>query len=117
MMGAPSLPSPSTAAQNPVSDSALPSGKANPNSRTSSTTMSQMTDARFADQPLCSPTKRALAEVLRYETMTKVQQGAIPPALAGEVLSLLIVEIRLSSIRFDWNPPKAIDAKKTHETE
>ncbi|CAM9673398.1 unnamed protein product, partial [Ascophyllum nodosum] len=86
MMGAPSLPSPSTAAQNPVSDSALPSGKANPNSRTSSTTMSQMTDARFADQPLCSPTKRALAEVLRYETMTKVQQGAIPPALAGNDL-------------------------------
>ena len=58
--------------------------KANPNSRTSSTTMSQMTGARFAGLPLSAPTQRAIAQVLCYETMTKVQQDAIPPALAGE---------------------------------
>lgn len=58
-------------------------GKANPNSRTSSTTMSQMTGSKFAELALCGPTQRAIAEVLRYETMTKVQQHAIPPALAG----------------------------------
>lgn len=68
-----------------ASNGALSNGKANPNSRTSSTTMSQMTDSRFADLTLCAPTKQAIAEVLRYETLTKVQLSAIPPAMAGEL--------------------------------
>ncbi|CAM9663164.1 unnamed protein product, partial [Sphacelaria rigidula] len=58
-------------------------GKVNPNSRTSSTTMSQMTQNSFAELSLCGATQRAISEVLRYETMTKVQVHAIPPALAG----------------------------------
>ncbi|CAM9901402.1 unnamed protein product, partial [Scytosiphon promiscuus] len=57
--------------------------KANPNSRTSSTTMSQMTEMKFAQLPLSAPTQRAIAEVLGYETLTKVQNQSIPPALAG----------------------------------
>lgn len=58
--------------------------KVNPNSRTSSTTMSQMTKSRFMDLPLSTPTQRAISEVLGYETMTKVQHFAIPPGLAGD---------------------------------
>lgn len=46
--------------------------------------MSQMTVTRFAELPLSAPTQRGIAEVLRYETMTKVQHHAIPPALAGK---------------------------------
>lgn len=61
-------------------------GKANPNSRTSSTTMSQMTGNEFAQLPLSAPTQRAIAEVLRYKTLTKVQNDSIPPALAGKIL-------------------------------
>lgn len=45
--------------------------------------MSQMTQNSFAELSLCGATQRAIAEVLRYETMTKVQVHAIPPALAG----------------------------------
>lgn len=59
-------------------------GKANPNSRTSSTTMSQMTGSTFSQLPLSAPTQRAIAEVLGYQTLTKVQNDSIPPALAGE---------------------------------
>lgn len=46
--------------------------------------MSQMTGKQFAQLPLSAPTQRAIAEVLRYETLTKVQNDSIPPALAGE---------------------------------
>lgn len=45
--------------------------------------MSQMTQNSFAELSLCGATQRAISEVLRYETMTKVQVHAIPPALAG----------------------------------
>jgi len=57
--------------------------KSNPSARTSTTTMSQMTGARFADLPIHADTKRALAEVLRYETMTIVQEQSLPVALTG----------------------------------
>ncbi|CAN0077585.1 unnamed protein product, partial [Discosporangium mesarthrocarpum] len=56
---------------------------ANPNSRTSSTTMSQMTSSRFRDLRLSDATQRAITEVLRYDTMTKVQHQSIPVALSG----------------------------------
>lgn len=62
-----------------------PPQPANPNSRTSSTTMSQMTGSKFSQLPLSPNTQKAIAEVLRYETMTKVQHSAIPPALAGKL--------------------------------
>ena len=57
--------------------------KSNPSARTSTTTMSQMTAAQFADLPIHADTKRALAEVLRYETMTIVQEQSLPVALTG----------------------------------
>ena len=40
-------------------------------SRTSSTTLANMTQERFADLPVAESTKRALAEVFGYELMTK----------------------------------------------
>jgi hypothetical protein len=40
--------------------------KANANARTSSTTLSQMTGARFADLNIHANTKRAIAEVLTH---------------------------------------------------
>ena len=40
--------------------------KANANARTSSTTLSQMTGARFGDLNIHANTKRAIAEVLTY---------------------------------------------------
>ena len=54
-----------------------------PGARTSTTTLSQMTSAKFSDLPISALTKRALAEVLRYETMTVVQQQSLPVALTG----------------------------------
>ena len=62
---------------------AAPVVKANPSARTSSTTLSQMTAARFADLTINPLTKKAIAEVLRYETMTLVQQQSLPVALSG----------------------------------
>ena len=43
-----------------------------------------MTGSTFAQLPLSAPTQRAIAEVLGYQTLTKVQNDSIPPALAGE---------------------------------
>jgi len=42
-----------------------------------------MTGAKFADLAIHPLTKRAIAEVLRYETMTIVQQQSLPVALSG----------------------------------
>jgi hypothetical protein len=50
-------------------------GKANPLSRTSSTTRAEITTSRFADLAISAESKQAIAEVLRYETMTKCQVG------------------------------------------
>ena len=52
-------------------------------SRTSSTTRSQMTEARFADLNVDANTKQAVAEVMGYEHMTLVQEETIPLALTG----------------------------------
>lgn len=57
--------------------------KANEHSRTSSTTRAHLTSARFASLPLSAPTRRAVAEVLGYDTMTLVQEQTLPVALRG----------------------------------
>eukprot|EP01063_Lacrimia_lanifica_P030860 TRINITY_DN4987_c3_g1_i1.p2 TRINITY_DN4987_c3_g1~~TRINITY_DN4987_c3_g1_i1.p2 ORF type:complete len:627 (+),score=279.07 TRINITY_DN4987_c3_g1_i1:161-1882(+) len=57
--------------------------RANPQSRTTSTTLSQITSERFADLRVHDLTRRAMAEVLRYETMTQVQAKTIPVSLSG----------------------------------
>ena len=57
--------------------------KANPLSRTSSTTRAHLSTASFSSLPFSAPTARALAEVLRYERMTLVQEATLPVALKG----------------------------------
>jgi len=61
-----------------------PSAKSNPQSRTSSTTRAHLTSASFASLGLSPLTARAVAEVLRYETMTLVQEATLPVALQGK---------------------------------
>ena len=58
-------------------------GKANPTSRTSSTTRAHLTETTFASLPISALTKRAVAEVLCYQTLTKVQAETLPLALQG----------------------------------
>ena len=58
-------------------------GKANPASRTSSTTRAHLTETTFASLPISALTKRAIAEVLCYDTLTKVQAETLPLALQG----------------------------------
>ena len=58
--------------------------KANPLSRTSSTTRAHLTSAAFASLKLSAATQRAIHEVLGYETMTAVQEQTLPVALAGK---------------------------------
>ena len=58
-------------------------GKANPTSRTSSTTRAHLTETTFASLPISALTKRAIAEVLCYQTLTKVQAETLPLALQG----------------------------------
>ena len=76
-MGSGSLPSGMPAA---------PPAKANPISRTSSTTRAHMTEVAFASLPLSDKTKRAVLEILRYETCTQVQAQTLPLALEGKDL-------------------------------
>jgi ATP-dependent RNA helicase MSS116 len=45
--------------------------------------MSQMTSSNFASLPIHAATKRALSEIFGYETMTKVQEAAVPVSLTG----------------------------------
>lgn len=52
----------------------------------SSTTAAHLTSTRFEQLPISPLTKRALHEVLGYETCTEVQAAAVPPALAGKDL-------------------------------
>ena len=56
----------------------------NPESRTSSTTRAAMGDAKFSALQVHQPIKRAIAEVLGYETMTKCQELSIPVAASGK---------------------------------
>ncbi|KAL3162374.1 hypothetical protein ABBQ32_010052 [Trebouxia sp. C0010 RCD-2024] len=53
------------------------------NARTSSTTRAHLTDVHFADLAICSATKRALSELLKYDLCTTVQAQSIPPSLQG----------------------------------
>ena len=55
----------------------------NPISRTSSTTRAHLTETTFASLPISALTKRAIAEVMRYQTLTKVQAETLPLALQG----------------------------------
>lgn len=76
--------------------------KANPRNRTTSTTLSQITKKKFSDLPISERTKQALAEVLHYEFMTRVQAWTLPITLkqvdviskaktgTGKTLSFLI---------------------------
>ena len=77
-MGSGSLPPGMPAAPGPA--------KANPISRTSSTTRAHMTEVTFASLPLSDKTKRAVLEVLRYELLTQVQAQTLPLALEGKDL-------------------------------
>lgn len=51
--------------------------------RTTSTTLSEMTQDRFAALPIEASLKQAIAQELKYETMTTVQSKSIPVALTG----------------------------------
>ena len=67
----------------PAQPDATSGGKANPLSRTSSTTRAHLTTSSFGSLPLSAPTQRAISEVLRYERMTLVQEQTLPVALRG----------------------------------
>jgi hypothetical protein len=54
-----------------------------PATRTSSSTRSEMTNARFDALEISPKTKKAIAEVFGYELMTTVQEKTIPTALTG----------------------------------
>ena len=58
-------------------------GKVNPTSRTSSTTRAHLTETTFASLPISALTKRAIAEILCYQTLTAVQAETLPLALQG----------------------------------
>ena len=60
-----------------------PEPKANPLSRTSSTTRAHLTGSAFSSLALSAPTRRAVAEVLGYEAMTVVQEQTLGLALKG----------------------------------
>ena len=68
---------------NPTIDAVVGSFKANPQSRTSSTTRAHLTGQTFASLELSDETHRAVAEVLCYTTLTSVQSQTLPAALAG----------------------------------
>lgn len=57
--------------------------KANPQSRTSSTTRAHLTSASFGSLGLSAPTARALCDIMRYENMTLVQEQTLPTAMQG----------------------------------
>ena len=67
----------------PAQPDATSGGKANPLSRTSSTTRAHLTASSFGSLTLSAPTQRAISEVLRYERMTLVQEQTLPVALRG----------------------------------
>ena len=57
-----------------------------PHNPMSSSTAAHLTSTRFEQLPISPLTKRALHEVLGYETCTEVQAAAVPPALQGKDL-------------------------------
>jgi ATP-dependent RNA helicase MSS116 len=60
-----------------------PTEKANIHSRTSTTTRAHLTGSTFSQLEISPQAKDALANVLRYETMTKCQAESIPVSLTG----------------------------------
>eukprot|EP00754_Rhynchopus_humris_P027754 Rhum_TRINITY_DN15106_c24_g1::Rhum_TRINITY_DN15106_c24_g1_i1::g.139875::m.139875/K17679/MSS116; ATP-dependent RNA helicase MSS116, mitochondrial len=70
-------------AQQPVPVGGQAPVRANPMSRTTSTTRAEMTSELFQDLPVSVNLKKAMAEVLRYESMTKVQAMTIATSLGG----------------------------------
>ena len=66
-----------------AADAASSASKANPLSRTSSTTRAHLTSAKFSSLSLSAPTARAVTEVLCYESMTLVQEATLPVAMQG----------------------------------
>ena len=58
-----------------------PPAKLNPHSRTSSTTRAALSGQRFDTLPLSGEVKRAISDVLHYETMTKCQAESLPVSL------------------------------------
>ena len=72
-----------SAAKHSTGPNSSNNGKANPTSRTSSTTRAHLTETTFASLPISALTKRAVAEVLCYQTLTKVQAETLPLALQG----------------------------------
>lgn len=68
----------------PPARAPAPRSNKNVASRTSSTTLENMTDQRFEDlQGVSVATKQALSDVFDYVTMTKVQAMTIQPCLSG----------------------------------
>ena len=72
----PGLPPPSTAINPPIT-------KANPISRTSSTTRAHLTEVTFASLNISPLTKRAIAEVMGYQVLSSVQAQTLPVILQG----------------------------------
>ena len=60
-----------------------PNPTANPISRTSSTTRAHLTETTFASLAISPLTKRAIAEIMCYQTLTAVQAETLPLALKG----------------------------------
>ena len=74
---------PRSAPRQPTAAPPPPVRKFNPNSRTSSTTLSQITESKFADLPVGMELRRACADILGYEFMSKVQAQTIGVSLRG----------------------------------
>lgn len=66
-----------------VPDTPVPSVAGHAASRTTSTTLSEMTDDRFDTLPIAPPLRQAMTDVFKYITMTRVQKNSIPVALTG----------------------------------
>ncbi|CAN0196110.1 unnamed protein product, partial [Ectocarpus sp. 12 AP-2014] len=58
-------------------------GAVNPVSRTSSTTLEEITTGQFSNLDLSKNTHAAISDVLGYANMTKVQEQSIPVCLTG----------------------------------
>jgi superfamily II DNA/RNA helicase len=71
----------------PAAAAAAAPRKQHADSRTSSTTMSQITSERFDALAIHPQLKRGIKEAMGYEMMTKVQAAAIPGTIVSLVCS------------------------------
>ena len=60
----------------------VPGEPAGPGGGGSAKKLAHMTESRFSDLPIAAESRRAMAEVFRYETMTEVQAQTLPLILA-----------------------------------